>query len=81
MMEAQYIALSTAMKDLLPMRDLLREICGAMGLDYEELSTIQSTVWEDNVSTLTLVNLEPPIMTLRSKHFAVKYHWFCEKLI
>jgi hypothetical protein len=79
-MQAEYVALSTAMRDLLPFRLLTIELCEAMGLTPEKLSTIQSTVWEDNVGALTLANLEPPRVTPKSKHFAIKYHWFCEEL-
>ncbi len=39
------------------------------------------TIHEDNVGTLILGQLERRRMTPRSKHYAVKYHWFCEHLI
>ena len=39
------------------------------------------TFHEDNVGTLILGQLEPRRMTPRSKHYAVKYHWFREHLI
>ena len=42
--------------------------------------SIISTVWEDNAGALRLVELEPPQITPRSKHYAIKYHWFREKL-
>ena len=37
-------------------------------------------IHEDNVGALTLDNLEPRRMTLRSKQYAIKYHWFREQL-
>ena len=37
---------------------------------------IKSTIWEDNEAALKLANLELPYMTKRSKHIAIKYHWF-----
>jgi hypothetical protein len=80
-MQAEYVALSTAMRDLLPFRSLAIEICTSIGLEPEKLSTIKSTIWEDNVGALTLANLELPRITPKSKHFAVKYHWFREQLI
>ena len=79
-MEAEYIALSAGMKELLPMKFLVQEVCKGVGLDPEHVATIHSTVWEDNSACLTLANLEPPRMTPRSKHIAVKYHWFRSKL-
>ena len=75
-MQAEYVALSTAMRDLLPFRELVIEICERIQLNEESLATIKSTVWEDNVGALTLANLEPPRVTQKSKHFAVQYHWF-----
>jgi len=46
MMEAEYISLSTAMRDLLPMIHLLKEVCRGVGLDKTKVATIKSTVWE-----------------------------------
>jgi len=68
------------MRDLLPFRNLIMEVCARLGLTPEQLSTIQSTVFEDNVGALTLANLEPPRITPKSKHFGIKYHWFREQL-
>ena len=79
-MQAEYIALSTAMRDLLPFQELLHELCDHIGLDENKLATIKSTVWEDNNGALTLANLEPPRITPKAKHFAIKYHWFREQL-
>ena len=36
-------------------------------------------VREENVSALTFGSLEPQRTTLCSKHYVIKYHWFCEK--
>ena len=35
-----------------------------------------SKVWEDNTGTQNLVNSKGPLMTSRTKHIAIKYHWF-----
>jgi hypothetical protein len=79
-MHAEYIALSTAMRGLIPLQNQLREVCEHIGLDEEVKSTITATVWEDNTGALTLANLEPPRVTPKTKHFAVKYHWFRSEL-
>jgi hypothetical protein len=34
----------------------------------------------DNIGALTLACLEPCCMTPRSKHYAIKYHWFCSRV-
>ena len=69
-----------AMKEFLPLRELITEVCGNVGLPKKELTSIHSTVWEDNARCVILANLELPCMTPRSKHYAVKYHWFRSKL-
>ena len=75
-MEAEYIACSTACRDLLPLMDLVREVATAVDLPIDEVTDLHSTIWEDNIGALTLAHLELPRMTPRSKHIATKYHWF-----
>ena len=77
-MESEYIALSTACRDLLPLQHLVAEVSLACGIEYKEQMCIHSTIWEDNEAALTLANLPLPYMTNRSKHIAIKYHWFRE---
>ena len=77
-MEAEYVALSTACKDLLPIMALVRELRRSVGLPDEFDANLHCKVHEDNVGALTLANLEPQRMTPRSKHYAIKYHWFRE---
>eukprot|EP00804_Cyclotella_cryptica_P027579 CCRYP_007520-RA/>CCRYP_007520-RA protein AED:0.02 eAED:0.02 QI:0/-1/0/1/-1/0/1/0/173 len=79
-MEAEYVALSTACKDLLPLVSLIRELSDAVGVDASFVSYIHCKVHEDNVGALTLGRLEPRRMTPRSKHYAIKYHWFRDKV-
>ena len=75
-MEAEYVALSTALRDFIPMKELIIELSSAVGIEPSKISSIKSTVWEDNDGCQKLANLEMPRMTPRSKHYAVKYHWF-----
>ena len=77
-MEAEYVDLSMSMKDLLPLMRIVRAVAEGLDLGDEVISTIQSDVWEDNAGALTLAKLEPPRYTPRSKHYALKYHWFRE---
>ena len=74
-MEAEYIALSLAMRDLIPLRGLVDEI--KTMFDIDELPyRAYSKVFEDNNGTILLAT--SPRMTPRSKHIAVKYHFFKE---
>ena len=79
-MMAEYYALSTALRDVLPLRDLVTTVSKAVGISEEHLSTFKVTCWEDNVGALTLANLVPGQNTPRSKHYDVKVHWFWSHL-
>ena len=74
-MEAEYIALSLAMRDLIPLRGLVDEIKTMFDID-ELPCRAYSKVFEDNNGTILLAT--SPRMTPRSKHIAVKYHFFKE---
>jgi hypothetical protein len=70
--EAEYIALSQSMRDLIPMRRLLQEAGSALNLDFSKPATIHSTVFEDNNGAICLAS--SPKMSPRTKHIAIKYH-------
>ena len=74
-MESEYVAMSMAMKDLIPLQRIVIEVCKGLNLNPTKVATIKSSVWEDNAGALTLARLEPPRMTPRSKHYSIKYHW------
>jgi hypothetical protein len=80
-MEAEYVALSASCHDLFLMIDVTNKICSALHLTLSETTEMHIKIHEDNVGTLILGQLEPQRMTPRSKHYAVKYHWFWEHLI
>ena len=74
--ESEYIALSAGMRSLIHMRALLQEVCSKFNLSYgDRISTI-STVFEDNRACKLLATTDPPRLTPRSKHIAIRYHWF-----
>jgi hypothetical protein len=77
-MESEYVALSTACKDLFPIVQLVTDLASAVGLKINNVANMHIKIHEDNVGALTLANLEPGRMTPRSKHYALKYHWFRE---
>ena len=53
-LEADYIALSQAIRELLPQRELLQEIGDKMKLSYTQPSILHSSVFEDNNGALQL---------------------------
>jgi hypothetical protein len=62
------------MRDLLPLRRLLSEIVDAMKLPGLNGSVIKSTIFEDNNGAFATARSIK--MTPRTKHIAVKYHFF-----
>ena len=89
-MEAEYIALSNAMRDLIGVREILKEISANVFLTNTdpspEFRTIsktfgkipQSIVHEDNEACLKFASM--PKMTPRTKHIAIPYHFFRSKV-
>ena len=75
-MQAEYNALSMAMKDVLPLQELFRTVGASVGIGEEHLTQFKTTVHEDNQGALKLANLEPGHNTPRSKHYGVRTHWF-----
>jgi hypothetical protein len=78
--ESEYIAASTAMRVLLPLKRVVHEVLEPFGIARDEATDV-SMVWEDNNGVITMCKGEYPNMTPRSKHIAVKYHWFREHLL
>ena len=79
-MMAEYYALSTAMRDVLPLRNLVRVMAEGCGLQSDCLMVFRTTVWEDNAGALTLASMDPGQNTPQSKFYDSKVHWFCSHL-
>ena len=75
-MEAEYIALSQALRNLIPLRRLVRFVCEIIFGKGKVASIMCSTVFEDNQGALQLARA--PRMTPRTKHYGIKYHFFRE---
>ena len=67
--EAEYIALSQSMRDLLPTKELIVELLPQFGIKLENVTTY-STVFEDNQGAIALENA--PKLTPRTKHIGIK---------
>ena len=59
------MALSTAMRYLLPLHRLIHDVVQTMGLSEDAKMKIKTTVLEDNERCLKLAKLEPPRLTPR----------------
>ena len=75
-MMAEYYALSTAMREVLPLRNLISAVGTGFGLERMVNTTFKCTAHEDNTGCETLANLEPGRTTPRSRFYDVKLHWF-----
>jgi hypothetical protein len=89
MMEAEYIALSQAMRDLIPLLGLLDELAPALHLDEDQpllywkacgiepnSQNLFANLYADNTWAYKLA--KAPKMRPRTKHIALKYHHFRE---
>ena len=72
-LEAEYIALSQGMRELVSAKRLVLELEERMNYDLKSVSNV-SKVWEDNVGAQNLANSKGPLMTPRKKHIGIKYH-------
>jgi hypothetical protein len=73
-MEAEYVALSMATREVLSLRNQLEEMMNALKIQRNFKFTAHSQVFEDNAGALALAT--SPTLTPRSKHYATKYHFF-----
>ena len=73
--EAEYIAMSMAMREVLPFLNLMSELEFFLPKELNEKQPrFFCTVWEDNRSCIRVA--ESPKFTPRTKHIALKYHHF-----
>ena len=90
-MEAEYIALSNAMRDIIAIREVIKEISEQVFHPRDELTTPtyrtisktfksipQSIVHEDNEACLKFSTMHK--MSPRTKHIAIPYHFFRSKV-
>ncbi|MEY3108605.1 MAG: hypothetical protein RL730_956, partial [Actinomycetota bacterium] len=71
--EAEYIALSQAMREVIPFMNLMQEIDDIFGI-HNPSPQFHCRVFEDNRSCIKVA--ESPKFTPRTKHIAIKYHHF-----
>ena len=73
--EAEYVALSQAMRDIIPLQDQMKELNGIFG-EKDITPNVHCTLFEDNNGALELA--KAPRYRPRTKHIAIKYHHFRE---
>ena len=76
--EAEYIALSQAMRDAVPLTQLIDELRTILPLDPPQ-TEVKCTIFEDNESCIAIA--KSPRLRPRTKHIAIKYHHFRKGVI
>ena len=71
--EAEYIALSQALREVIPLVSLIDELGGVFDLHVDTPNFVVK-VWEDNQSCIAMA--ESTKFSPRTKHIALKYHHF-----
>mmetsp|Transcript_38553 Transcript_38553/g.44928 ORF Transcript_38553/g.44928 Transcript_38553/m.44928 type:complete len:122 (-) Transcript_38553:914-1279(-) len=71
--EAELIALSHSLRDVLPLMDFLQELSTCFP-ELKKMPILHGTIFEDNQNCVDIVNC--PKMRPRTKHIALKYHHF-----
>jgi Reverse transcriptase (RNA-dependent DNA polymerase) len=74
--EAEYLALSTALRNTIPLMRLVKEIQRNMGLPMSTKPTVHCTLFEDDSGAVEMANV--PRMCPHTKHINPKYHHFCK---
>jgi hypothetical protein len=95
-MEAEYVALSQAMRDLIPIRELLKEILSIVfgiadtiqyrthSKAFDDVNTSPSNIPASNVfedNAACLKFAQTGQLSPRTKHIGVPYHWFRSKVV
>ena len=71
--ESEYVALSMAMRDVIPLINLVEEVRAFLPIETTP-PMIKCKVFEDNQSCIKVAKAQA--LTLRMKHIAVRYHYF-----
>ena len=72
--EAEYVALSDALKVFLPLKWLVKEMIGETGCPKLQDINFTTTVMEDNQSAFHLATNQQ--VTSRTRYLLSRYHWF-----
>jgi hypothetical protein len=72
--EAEYIALSMAAREILPLLSLAKEVAKLKVIPDMDAPRIRCRIFEDNIGAVEMANV--PKMRPRTKHLNVKYHFF-----
>jgi hypothetical protein len=72
--EAEYVALSQSLREVIPALELLSELKESTFAYNDDIPTIHCKAFEDNIGAVEMVRL--PKMRPRTKHINIKYNHF-----
>ena len=72
--EAEYISLSTALREVISLMELCKELHNKLSNNIKKTPTVHCTAFEDNSGAYELATA--PKMRPRTKHINAKYHHF-----
>ena len=73
-LEAEYLALSSALRAFMPLKWLMKEMISKIECEPLDKIQLHTTVFEDNQSAYLLAKNQR--ITSRTKYLLVKWHWF-----
>ena len=71
--EAEYIALSQSLREVIPLMSMMKELKSAFPIEIQ-IPNFNCTVHEDNQSCISMATKQK--FSPRTKHIALKYHHF-----
>lgn len=74
--EAEYSALSSALKLMIPLLRMLKEMCQQLSLPRRLTDSVRAVVHEDNQAALLLATEQR--LSNRTRYFQMEMHWFWE---
>jgi hypothetical protein len=77
--EAEYLALSTALRNTIPMMRLVEELRDKLHLPMDTIPKVFCRAFEDNSGAVELSNV--PKLRPRTKHINTKYHHFRQYIV
>ena len=76
-LESEYSALSDALKALIPLIHIVKEMASMFKGSRFGDTVVKATVFEDNQGAYFLATKQK--LSARTKHYALRYHWFWSK--
>ena len=61
-------------------KGLLQELIQRMNFSVDGMESNVTYAWEGSIGTQNLANIKGPLMSPRTKHIGVKYHWLRSKI-